>query len=207
MLQPIISGTPAADPSLILASTSPYRRELLARLCLPFVAISPHIDETRREGESAVVMVQRLASEKARAVAVQHPLAWVIGADQCAVLDNQVLGKPGTHERAFAQLRAASGRSVVFHTGLCLMCVEQGFERTVEVPFTVRFRNLSDAEIEHYLAKEKPYDCAGSFKSEGLGIALFEALEGSDPSALIGLPLIALCTLLREAGLNPLGTC
>ncbi|MEO1750276.1 Maf family protein [Thiofaba sp. EF100] len=205
MVQPTASGTPADDSSLILASTSPYRRELLARLGLPFAAVGPHIDETRREGEPAEAMVRRLASEKARAVAAQHPSAWVIGSDQCAVLDDTVLGKPGTHERAFAQLRSASGRSVAFHTGLCLMCIEKGFERTVEVPFTVRFRHLDDAEIEHYLAKEKPYDCAGSFKSEGLGIALFEALEGNDPSALIGLPLIALCTLLREAGLDPLG--
>ncbi|MEF3192806.1 MAG: Maf family nucleotide pyrophosphatase [Halothiobacillaceae bacterium] len=205
MVQPRISGAPVADASLILASTSPYRRELLARLGLPFAAVGPRIDETRREGEPAEAMVRRLAREKAQAVAAQYPSAWVIGSDQCAVLDDQVLGKPGTHERAFAQLRAASGRSVVFHTGLCLMCIEQGFEHTVEVPFTVHFRNLEDAEIEHYLAKEKPYDCAGSFKSEGLGIALFEALEGSDPSALIGLPLIALCALLRKAGLDPLG--
>jgi len=207
MVQPTVSGAPADDSSLILASTSRYRRELLARLGLQFKAIGPHIDETRRAGESAEAMVRRLAQEKARAVATQHPSAWVIGSDQCAVLDGQVLGKPGTHERAFAQLRAASGRSVVFHTGLCLMCIEQGFEQTVEVPFTVCFRNLDDAEIEHYLTREKPYDCAGSFKSEGLGIALFEALEGSDPTALIGLPLIALCKLLREAGLNPLGKC
>lgn len=205
MVQPPVAGAPADDSSLILASTSRYRRELLARLGLRFEAIGPHIDETRRTGEPASAMVRRLAREKARAVAAQHPSAWVIGSDQCAVLDDQVLGKPGTHERAFAQLRAASGRSVVFHTGLCLMCIEQDFEHTVEVPFTVRFRNLDDVEIGHYLAKEKPYDCAGSFKSEGLGIALFEALEGSDPSALIGLPLIALCALLREAGLDPLG--
>lgn len=205
MVQPTVSGAPAADSSLILASTSRYRHELLARLGLPFAAVGPKIDETRRAGEPAEAMVRRLAREKARTVAAQYPSAWVIGSDQCAVLDDQVLGKPGTHERAFAQLRAASGRSVVFHTGLCLMCIEQGFEHTVEVPFTVHFRKLEDAEIEHYLAKEKPYDCAGSFKSEGLGIALFEALEGSDPSALIGLPLIALCALLRKAGLDPLG--
>lgn len=205
MVQPTVSGAPADDSALILASTSPYRRELLARLGLPFTAIGPHIDESRREGEPAAAMVRRLARAKAQAVADQHPSAWVIGSDQCAVLGDAILGKPGTHVRAFEQLHAASGRSVVFHTGLCLMNLERGFERTVEVPFTVRFRHLKDTEIERYLALEKPYDCAGSFKSEGLGIALFEALEGGDPTALIGLPLIALCALLREAGLDPLG--
>ncbi|MGK0673347.1 MAG: Maf family protein [Halothiobacillaceae bacterium] len=205
MVQSAVSCIPAAEVCLILASTSRYRRELLARLGLPFAAIGPHIDETRREGESAEAMVRRLAREKAQAVATHHPSAWVIGSDQCAVLDDAILGKPGTHKQAFAQLQAASGRSVVFHTGLCLMCLDKGFERTVEVPFTVRFRHLTNAEIEHYLAKDKPYDCAGGFKSEGLGIALFEAFEGSDPSALIGLPLIALCALLRQAGLDPLG--
>ncbi|MEW6467194.1 MAG: Maf family protein [Pseudomonadota bacterium] len=205
MANPVLSGTPADDSSLILASTSPYRQELLTRLGLRFEAIGPHIDETRLEGEDAVSMVRRLAREKARAVAERWPSGWVIGSDQCAVLGDQVLGKPGTHERAVTQLTAASGRSVVFHTGLCLMNIGLGFERTVDVPFTVRFRNLSTAEIEYYLMRETPYDCAGSFKSEGLGIALFEALEGNDPTALVGLPLIALCGLLREAGIDPLG--
>lgn len=204
MAKPLLFCVPGSYPTLILASTSPYRRDLLTRLGLPFEAIGPHIDETRHEGEAAQDMVLRLAREKARAVAEQHPEAWVIGSDQCAVLGTTILGKPGTHERAFGQLRAASGQSVVFHTGLCLMNLDHGFARTVEVPFSVRFRDLGDAEIQHYLAREKPYDCAGSFKSEGLGIALFDALEGSDPTALIGLPLISLCGLLREAGLDPL---
>lgn len=192
------------DNSLILASTSPYRRELLGRLGLPFDTLKPGVDETRLPNESAEEMVSRLAREKALVVARLHPSAWVIGSDQCAVLDQQILGKPGSHERAFEQLRAASGRSVIFHTGLCLMRHDRGFERVVEVPFTVRFRALRDEEIQHYLEREKPYDCAGSFKSEGLGIALFEAMEGADPSALIGLPLIALCGMLRSAGIDPL---
>lgn len=205
MSRPLPPCAPGDHCTLILASTSPYRRELLGRLGLPFEAVGPHLDETRQDGEGAVDMVLRLARAKARVVAEQYPKAWVIGSDQCAVLGETVLGKPGTHGRAFEQLRAASGQRVVFHTGLCLMNLGQGFERSVEVPFSVRFRALGDAEIEHYLQREKPYDCAGSFKSEGLGIALFEALEGSDPSALIGLPLIALCGLLREAGLDLLG--
>lgn len=193
------------DKSLILASTSPYRRELLGRLGLPFETCKPAVDEKRQPDESATAMVCRLAREKALAVARLHPSAWVIGSDQCAVLDQQILGKPGSHERAFEQLRAASGRSVIFHTGLCLMRHDRGFERVLEVPFTVRFRALRDDEIHHYLERETPYDCAGSFKSEGLGIALFEAMEGEDPSALIGLPLIALCDMLRAAGIDPLG--
>lgn len=205
MASSTLSGTNGGSPALILASTSPYRRELLSRLGLPFEAIKPGADEARLEGESAQAMVCRLAREKALAVAHRHPSAWVIGSDQCAVLDDRVLGKPGDHASAFEQLRAASGRSVVFHTGLCLMRGDAGFERTLEVPFTVRFRPLRDEEIHHYLERERPYDCAGSFKSEGLGITLFEAMEGADPSALIGLPLIALCGLLREAGIDPLG--
>ncbi len=191
--------------TLILASTSPYRRALLQRLGLPFTASKPGVDETRLPDESAASMVCRLAREKARAVAQTHPEAWVIGSDQCAVLDEHILGKPGTHARAFEQLKAASGKQVVFHTGLCLIQLASGFERVVNVPFNVHFRELGDQEIEHYLQREQPYDCAGSFKSEGLGITLFESMQGSDPSSLIGLPLIALCAMLREAGLDPLG--
>ncbi|TQV64968.1 MAG: septum formation inhibitor Maf [Halothiobacillaceae bacterium] len=196
--------TTTATKSLILASTSPYRRELLGRLGMPFDTCKPGVDEARLPHEPAEAMVRRLAREKARAVARLHPSSWIIGSDQCAVLDQQVLGKPGNHERAFEQLKAASGRTVVFHTGLCLMRLDAGFERTLEVPFTVRFRSLRDEEIHRYLEREKPYDCAGSFKSEGLGIALFDAMHGTDPTALIGLPLIALCGLLREAGIDPL---
>lgn len=197
---------PAPNPvsQLILASTSPYRRELLSRLRLPFETIKPGVDETRLLDESAENMVCRLAHAKARAVAHSHPDAWIIGSDQCAVLDNAILGKPGTHVQAFEQLKAASGRSVIFHTGLCLLQLSSGFERCVNVPFRVQFRQVSDLEIQHYLEREQPYDCAGSFKSEGLGITLFESMQGDDPSSLIGLPLIALCAMLREAGLDPL---
>lgn len=205
MANPTRSGPKGVEFSLILASTSPYRRALLSRLGLAFTTLAPRIEETRLEGESAPAMVQRLARAKAYAIAQDHPSAWVIGSDQCAVREGTILGKPGDHARAVAQLTAASGREVIFHTGLCLMNLAQGFEHTLEVPFTVRFRELSPSEIEHYLCREQPYDCAGSFKSEGLGIALFEALEGEDPTALIGLPLIALCRLLRQAGLDPLG--
>ncbi|MEW5837543.1 MAG: Maf family nucleotide pyrophosphatase [Pseudomonadota bacterium] len=190
--------------TLILASTSPYRRALLERLRLPFSALKPGVEESALPGEEAEAMVCRLAQAKARAVAEQQPHAWVIGSDQCAVLNGQILGKPGTHERARAQLQAASDQQVIFHTGLCLTQRASGFERTVNVPFRVQFRELSLDEIEHYLQREQPYDCAGSFKSEGLGITLFQSLQGDDPSALIGLPLIALCAMLREAGLDPL---
>lgn len=210
----ISTPAPLPIPQLILASTSPYRRELLNRLRLPFEAIKPGVDENRLPDESAENMVCRLAHAKAHAVARSHPEAWVIGSDQCAVLDgaqpdsvkpdHAILGKPGSYARAFEQLHAASGRSVVFHTGLCLMQQSSGFERCINVPFTVHFRHLNALEIQHYLEREQPYDCAGSFKSEGLGITLFESMRGDDPSSLIGLPLIALCALLREAGLDPL---
>jgi len=190
--------------SLILASTSPYRRALLERLHLTFTVSKPGVDETRLPDEAAEQMVCRLAQAKAAVVAREHPTAWVIGSDQCAVLDGHILGKPGTHARAFEQLKAASGKQVIFHTGLCLMQLVSGFERVLNVPFSVHFRVLSEHEIEHYLQREQPYDCAGSFKSEGLGITLFQSMQGDDPSSLIGLPLIALCTMLREAGLDPL---
>ncbi len=189
---------------LVLASTSRYRRALLEQLGLRFAAASPDIDETRRPNEPPEALVQRLAEAKARAVADAHPDALIIGSDQVACLDDQVLGKPGERPRAVAQLRAASGRSVLFLTGLCLLHAPTGKARVLCEPFQVRFRPLTDAQIAAYVDREQPYDCAGSFKSEGLGIALFEGLEGDDPNALIGLPLIRLIALLAEAGIDVL---
>ena len=185
---------------LILASTSIYRRELLARLRLPFDAIPPGVDETALAGESPQQQATRLSHLKARAVAERFPDALVIGSDQTSTLDGlTTIGKPGDHERATAQLRAASGRSMVFHTGLCLWRPDS--TPLIEcVDTRVRFRTLDDAQIERYLLAETPYDCAGSAKSEGLGVSLLESQEGSDPTALIGLPLIRLCGMLRQAG-------
>lgn len=183
---------------LILASTSPYRRELLQRLRLPFDCVRPEVEETPRPGERPVDLARRLAAAKAAAVAARHPQAWVIGSDQVADLDGRVLGKPGARAPAVAQLAAMAGRSVDFHTAVCLC---RGGQALLAADLTrVRFRALSTAEIERYVDLEEPFDCAGSFKSEGLGIALFEAIESQDPSALIGLPLIALAGLLRDAG-------
>ena len=191
-------------PALILASTSPYRRELLARLHLPFEPHSPEVDETPASGEPPAALAQRLAIAKARAVAARFPEAVVIGSDQVAELDGQPIGKPGTHERAVQQLRAMRGRSVVFHTAVAVVRRDTGFEAEALVPVTVRFRPLDDAEIERYLRLEQPYDCAGSAKVETLGIALLDAIESTDPTALVGLPLIETCRLLRAAGLDPL---
>jgi septum formation protein len=191
-------------PALILASTSRYRRELLERLRLPFTVESPEVDETPLPGEQPAALAQRLALAKAHAVAARHPEAVVIGSDQVADLDGTPVGKPGTHERAVQQLRAMSGRSVVFQTGVAVVCAARGFAGAALAPVTVRFRSLSDAEIEHYLRSEQPYDCAGSAKSETLGIALLDAIESDDPSALVGLPLIRTCALLRQAGIDPL---
>ena len=191
-------------PALILASTSRYRRELLDRLRLTFTVASPEVDETPLPGEQPAALAQRLALAKARAVAAKHPEAIVIGSDQVADLDGTPIGKPGTHERAVQQLRAMSGRSVVFQTGVAVVCEARGFAAAALVPVTVRFRTLSDAEIEHYLRTEQPYDCAGSAKSETLGVALLDAIESDDPSALVGLPLIRTCALLRQAGIDPL---
>lgn len=185
---------------LILASTSPYRRELLQRLGIPFQCVAPGTDEQQHPQEQPETYVARLAEAKARAVAAQHS-GLIIGSDQAAVLDSQIIGKPGHYERAFAQLRAASGKTVRFLTGLCVLNTETAIHHTLVVPFDVVFRPLSDEQIEHYLKREQPYDCAGSFKSEGLGIALFERMQGDDPTALIGLPLISLCTLLNREGL------
>jgi septum formation protein len=194
------------QPPLILGSTSPYRRELLSRLRLPFEVRAPDVDETPRAGEGPAALALRLALAKAHAVARLHPNAVVIGSDQVADLDGQPVGKPGTHERAVAQLRRMSGRSVVFQTAVAVVRASTGYAGSALAPVTVRFRTLSDAEIERYLRTEQPYDCAGSAKSETLGIALLDAIESDDPTALVGLPLIRTCTLLRAAGIDPLAT-
>lgn len=184
-------------PDLILASTSRYRRELLERLRLPFAVQSPDVDETPRPGESPPALAERLALAKAQAIAAQRPDAWVIGSDQVADLAGQPIGKPGTHERAVAQLQAMRGQRVVFQTAVAV--VAPGFAEVVRVPVTVQVRELGDAEIERYLRLEQPYDCAGSAKSEGLGICLLDAITSDDPTALIGLPLIATTRLLRAS--------
>lgn len=185
---------------LILASTSPFRRELLARLGLPFSTQAPDIDESHRPGEDAPTLVARLAELKAWTVARHEPGALIIGSDQAAVLDGAIIGKPGDHDRAVAQLQRASGRTVAFYTGLCLLdSASSQCQAAVDV-FRVVFRPLTPEMIESYLRRERPYQCAGSFKSEGLGIALFERLEGDDPTSLIGLPLIRLTRLLEAAG-------
>lgn len=191
-------------PPLVLGSTSRYRRELLERLRLPFQVDSPRVDETPWPGEAPAALASRLALAKARDVASRWPSAVVIGSDQVADLEGRPVGKPGTHERAVEQLRSMSGRSVVFQTAVSVVRQETGFEASALVPVTVRFRRLDDAEIEHYLRTEQPYDCAGSAKSETLGIALLEAIVSEDPTALVGLPLIKTCELLRQAGLDPL---
>ncbi|MBY6188594.1 Maf-like protein [Marinobacter hydrocarbonoclasticus] len=192
------------DKVLVLGSTSPFRRELLQKLGLPFVCDKPEVDETALEGESAQALVARLAEAKAKAVAERHPDALVIGSDQVAVVAGTILGKPHTHDKAVAQLTAASGEVVTFYTGLCLYNSETGQAQTLVEPFEVAFRNLSAAQIEGYLNAEQPYNCAGSFKSEGLGIMLFDRLTGRDPNALIGLPLISLGELLANEGVDVL---
>jgi len=191
-------------PPLILGSTSRYRRELLERLRLPFLVVAPEVDETPLPGEAPAALAQRLALAKARAVAALHPQAVVIGSDQVADLDGQPVGKPGTHERAVAQLQQLSGRRVVFHTAVAVVRADTGFEEVTVAPVTVRFRALGAEEIEHYLRLEEPYDCAGSAKSETLGIALLESIDSDDPTALVGLPLIRTCRLLRDAGIDVL---
>ena len=191
-------------PPLILASTSRYRRDLLERLRLAFEVVSPEVDESPRAGEGPAALAQRLAVAKARAVAQCHPEALVIGSDQVADLDGEPIGKPGNHDRAVAQLRAMRGRIVVFQTAVAVVHAAAAYERVLLAPVTVRFRDLPDDEIEHYLRTETPYDCAGSAKCETLGIALLDAIESDDPTALVGLPLIRTAQLLREAGLNPL---
>ncbi len=193
---------PAAttETVLVLGSTSPFRRMLLERLGLPFSTAAPEIDETRLSGENPRQLVTRLARAKAEAVAATHPGALVIGSDQVACIDDRVLGKPGTRERAIEQLTAASGRRVTFYTGLCLCNARTGSCQVACELFHVHFRQLSREQIERYLDAETPYNCAGSFKSEGLGIVLFERLEGDDPNALIGLPLIRLVRMLDREG-------
>lgn len=191
-------------PRLILGSTSRYRRELLERLRLPFDCVSPQVDETPLPGEAPAALALRLALAKARAVGQLHPQAVVIGSDQVADVNGEPVGKPGTHERAVAQLRRMSGQTIVFQTAVAVVRGGTGFEAAELASVQVRFRPLGDAEIEHYLRLEQPYDCAGSAKCETLGIALLSAIESDDPTALIGLPLIRTCTLLRAAGLDPL---
>lgn len=189
---------------LILGSTSPYRRELLSRLRLPFDVVSPQVDESPLLGEAPRALALRLAMAKARAVAALHPQAVVIGSDQVADLDGEPLGKPGTHARATVQLQRMRGKTVVFQTAVAVVCIGTGFAQVELAQVNVIFRNLDDAEIERYLQAETPYDCAGSAKSEGLGIALLESIDSDDPSALVGLPLIRTCALLRAAGIDPL---
>ncbi len=185
---------------VVLGSTSPYRRELMQRLGLPFEVLAPGVDETPEPGETPAALAQRLALAKARAVARQRPAAIVIGSDQVADLNGEPLGKPGTHERAVEQLQRMRGQTVVFQTALAVVCLDSGFEAADLAPVRVRFRDLDDGEIERYLRTEQPYDCAGSAKSEGLGIALLERIDSDDPTALVGLPLIRTCRLLRAAG-------
>ena len=193
-------------PPLVLGSTSPYRRELLARLRLDFSVDAPQVDETPQPGEAPARLAQRLAMEKALEVASRHPGAVVIGADQVAELDGQPIGKPGNHARAVVQLQAMRGRQVVFHTAVAVVRPDTGFAQGLLAPVVVQFRPLTDAEIEHYLRLEQPYDCAGSAKCETLGIALLERIDSDDPTSLVGLPLMRTCALLRLAGIDPLAT-
>lgn len=191
----------ALSRALVLGSSSRYRRELLERLRLPFTVAAPETDETPLPGEAPRALALRLALAKAQAVAALHPEAVVIGSDQVADLEGEPLGKPGNHARAGAQLRRMSGQTVVFQTALAVVCTATGFCEVDIAPVEVRFRTLDDASIERYLRAEQPYDCAGSAKSEGLGISLLDAIVSDDPTALVGLPLIRTCRLLRAAGL------
>jgi septum formation protein len=194
---------PSAPPrSLVLGSTSVYRRELLERLRVPFSVDAPGVDETAVPGEAPEALARRLARAKALAVAARHPASIVIGSDQVADLAGEPLGKPGNHANALAQLERMSGRTVVFQTALSVVCLDSGFEQHDLAPVSVRFRQLARPEIEAYLRAEQPYDCAGSAKSEGLGIALLDAIDSDDPTALVGLPLIRTCRMLRAAGLR-----
>ena len=205
MTTPTPAGLPARRPPLVLGSTSPYRRELLARLRLPFSVAAPSVDETPHADEAPTQLAQRLALDKAMDVAARHPGAVVIGADQVAELDGRAIGKPGTHARAVAQLQAMRGRRVVFHTAVAVVRPDTGFAQGLLAQVVVQVRPLTDAEIAHYLRMEQPYDCAGSAKCETLGIALLERIESDDPTALVGLPLMRICALLRQAGIDPLG--
>lgn len=187
---------------IVLGSTSPFRKTLLQRLHLDFVCDAPDIDETPRDNEDITDMVVRLSVEKARAIADRHSNALIIGSDQSAVLNGEKLSKPGNFENAVKQLSRASGQKITFQTGLCLLNTATGNIQSTCVPYTVVFRQLTGKMIENYLRKEQPYNCAGSFKSEGLGIALFERFEGDDPNALIGLPLIRLVAFLENEGIS-----
>ena len=199
-----MDNAPMPMRRLVLASTSRYRRELLARLRLPFDVEAPGVDEHPRVGETPAQTAARLALAKAEAVAARHPDAVVIGSDQVADLDGRGVGKPGDHARATAQLRAMRGRTVVFQTAVAVVCAATRFAESTLVPVAVKMRELTDDEIEHYLLAEMPYDCAGSAKIETLGIALVESVCSDDPTALVGLPLIRTCELLRRAGIDPL---
>ena len=187
---------------IILASSSPFRKALLERLNLRFECHSPEIDESRHANESAENYVCRLAQQKAQAISNSFPDAVVIGSDQCALLENKFLGKPGNHENALRQLKAAQGKSVIFHTGLCVKQASTGFSESDDIQYEVRFRYLNDQQLNRYLEIEQPYQCAGSFKSEGYGVVLFDQIQGEDPSALIGLPLIRLTSMLENAGIK-----
>ena len=190
-----------AGRPLVLGSTSPYRRELLQRLQIPFDVAAPEVDETPLPHETPDAMAGRLALAKAHAVAGKFPQAVVIGSDQVADLNGLALGKPGSHERAVTQLRQMRGQTVIFQTAVAVVCLESGFEQTALAAVRVKFRELDDAEIENYLRAEQPYDCAGSAKSEGLGIALLESIDSDDPTALVGLPLIRTCKMIQAAGI------
>ena len=190
--------------ALILGSSSPFRAEILGKLNLPFSTASPDIDETPYEGESPIALVERLSRQKAMAIAESHPDALIIGSDQVAVIGNQILGKPRDHQTARQQLAMSSGKTVRFLTGLALYNAQDGKMQSLVAPFDVTFRMLNEDDIEHYLLAEQPYNCSGSFKSEGLGICLFERLNGDDPNTLIGLPLIQLTKLLKNVGIDVL---
>jgi septum formation protein len=193
---------PAAHPDIVLASTSPFRRELLSRLKLPFQAIAPDADETPLPNEHPAATAERLSVAKVRAVAHRFPEALIIGSDQVAYCGDARFGKPGTRDNAIAQLRSMSGKTVIFHTGLCLLNASTGRTHLRGIPTEVRFRELSDPEILRYQDKEDALNCAGSARSEGLGISLLEYMRGDDPNALVGLPLIALCDMLRAEGIE-----
>jgi septum formation protein len=195
-------GTYPVQTKIILASSSPFRQQLLDRLQLTYESQAPDIDETIKPDEDASAYVCRLAESKARHVAQNYPEAVVIGSDQCALRGTKILGKPGSHENALQQLREAQGKTVVFHTGVCVLNLSTGFCTVDDVPFEVDFRVLSDRQLDHYLRVEQPYQCAGSFKAEGYGSCLFSKMRGDDPSALIGLPLLRLIAMLESAGIE-----
>ena len=199
-----MSSPPLSAPNrpVVLGSTSVYRRELMARLRIPFEVAAPDVDETPQPGETPQALAGRLALAKARAVAARYPRAVVIGSDQVADLGGEPLGKPGTHARAVQQLQRMRGRTVVFQTAVAVVCLDSGFEQVEIAPVRVQFRDLGDDEIEAYLRAETPYDCAGSAKSEGLGITLLASIDNDDPTALVGLPLIRTCRMLRAAGVR-----